>query len=116
MLSYYDINFLIINILDSSSSTDSALEVKKDRKAEREQSFVRGDEKRKPTHRRTPSGSTTPRKESKERATPPKERKNIQNVSKPDCSLSAFLSFLTSRALSVEELESKILMIRKLIS
>jgi hypothetical protein len=71
MLSYYDINFLIINILDSSSSTDSALEVKKDRKAEREQSFVRGDEKRKPTHRRTPSGSTTPRKESKERATPP---------------------------------------------
>lgn len=82
-LSYYEINFIIIIILDSSSSTDSSLDVKKDGKAERGQSFVRGDEKRKPTHRKTSSVSTTPRKESKERATPPREKKNIQNVPKP---------------------------------
>ena len=50
----------------------------------RKQSFVRGDEKRKPTHRRTPSGSATPRKESvpqKEKAPLPKDKKAV--VSKP---------------------------------
>lgn len=62
---------------DSSSSIDSSMEAKKDKKAERKQSFVRGEEKRKPTHRRTPSGSSTPRKESKEKPTPQKEKKNI---------------------------------------
>lgn len=59
------------------------MEGKRDKKAERKQSFVRGEEKRKPTHRRTPSGSTTPRKESvpvKEKAPLPKDKKQ---VSKP---------------------------------
>ncbi|XP_071176710.1 uncharacterized protein [Mytilus edulis] len=60
---------------DSSSSIDSGMEARKERKTERKQSFVRGEEKRKPTHRRTPSGSSTPRKEKD--LPPPKEKKVV---------------------------------------
>ncbi|XP_052061418.1 uncharacterized protein LOC127701544 isoform X4 [Mytilus californianus] len=60
---------------DSSSSIDSGMEARKERKTERKQSFVRGEEKRKPTHRRTPSGSSTPRKERE--MPPPKEKKVV---------------------------------------
>ncbi|CAC5426286.1 ARHGAP32 [Mytilus coruscus] len=60
---------------DSSSSFDSGMEARKERKTERKQSFVRGEEKRKPTHRRTPSGSSTPRKERE--MPPPKEKKVV---------------------------------------